>query len=267
MFACRLPAARRVDSVRARVRDQAIMSARRARGRSRANRPAAVVRGRPQRGRAGAVIQAAIARVRIEAVLKPNRLTRQVELRDLADEDLMALVRDGQARAFEIVFDRHAGPAFSLAYRMCGRRSLAEEVVQEAFLSLWRSGARYDRTRGSVRSWVMGVVHNRAIDALRRHVARDSREVADEGIAERLPAPELTELEAARREESDAVRGALGALPSEQRQVIELAYFGGFTHSQIAQMLDAPVGTVKGRMRLGLTKLRMSLGDQSRVAI
>jgi RNA polymerase sigma-70 factor (ECF subfamily) len=213
------------------------------------------------------VIHPAIARVRIQAVFKPNRLTRQVDPRDLADEDLMALVRDGHARAFEVVFDRHAGPAFSLAYRMCGRRVLAEEVVQEAFLSLWRSGARYDRTRGSVRSWVLGVVHNRAIDALRRHTARDSRDVADEGITERLPAPELTEVEAARREESDAVRGALGALPPEQRQVIELAYFGGFTHSQIAEMLGAPVGTVKGRMRLGLSKMRLTLGDPSEVAV
>jgi RNA polymerase sigma-70 factor, ECF subfamily len=190
---------------------------------------------------------------------------RQVDLRDLADEDLMLLVRDGDARAFEIVFDRHAGPAFSLAYRMCGRRPLAEDVVQEAFISLWRSGARYDRARGSVRSWVLGVVHNRAIDALRRHVTRDSRDVVDEGIAERLPAPELTEVEVARREESRAVRGALSALPAEQRQVIELAYFGGFTHTQIADMLGAPVGTVKGRMRLGLSKMRLALGDPSEV--
>src|SRR6202022_3286755 len=166
MFACGLPATRRIGTVRARVRDQAIMSARRARGRSRTDR-------------AGTVIRPALARVRIKAVFKPNRLTRQVDLRDLADEDLMALVRDGHGRAFEVVFDRHAGPAFSLAYRMCGRRVLAEEVVQEAFLSLWRSGARYDRTRGSVRSWVLGVVHNRAIDALRRHVARERRDVAD----------------------------------------------------------------------------------------
>src|SRR5207244_2539775 len=98
------------------------------------------------------------------------RPLRQADLRDLADEDLMALVAEGQSRPFEIVFDRHAGPAFSLAYRMCGRRALAEEIVQEAFMSLWRSGARYDRSRGSVRSWVLGVVHNRAIDALRRHV-------------------------------------------------------------------------------------------------
>jgi RNA polymerase sigma-70 factor (ECF subfamily) len=149
---------------------------------------------------------------------------------------------------------------------MCGRRAMAEEVVQEAFLSLWRSGARYDRTRGSVRSWVLGVVHNRAIDALRRHLARDSRNVADDGIIERMAAPELTDAEAARREQSQAVRGALGGLPSEQRQVIELAYFGGFTHSQIAEMLGTPVGTIKGRMRLGLTKMRVVLGDPSEVA-
>ena len=116
-----------------------------------------------------------------------------------------------------------------------------------------------------MRSWVLGVVHNRAIDALRRHVTRDSRDVADAGIAERLPAPELTEVEAARREESRAVRSALSALPAEQRQVIELAYFGGFTHTQIADMLGAPVGTVKGRMRLGLSKMRLALGEPSEV--
>jgi len=174
----------------------------------------------------------------------------------------MALARGGDARAFEVVFDRHAGPAFSLAYRMCGRRGLAEDVVQEAFLSVWRSGARYDRARGSVRSWVLSVVHNRAIDALRRHEARQARDVVDDTIAERLPARELTDAEAARREESRAVRGALGELPAEQRKVIELAYFGGFTHSQIAEMLGMPIGTVKGRMRLGLSKMRLSLLEE-----
>jgi RNA polymerase sigma-70 factor, ECF subfamily len=213
-----------------------------------------------------AVIRLRLAHVRISAVFRAPRLMRHADLRDLADEELMALVGDGQARAFEIVFDRHAGPAFSLAYRMCGRRGVAEEVVQEAFLSIWRSGARFDPTRGSVRSWVLGVVHNRSIDALRRHTARDSRDVADEGIAERMPAAELTDVEVARREESDAVRGALEALPPEQRQVIELAYFGGFTHSQIANMLGTPVGTIKGRMRLGLTKMRGALSQPSEVA-
>jgi RNA polymerase sigma-70 factor (ECF subfamily) len=182
-------------------------------------------------------------------------------LLSVADEDLMQLVHDGDPGAFEVVFDRHGDAAFSLAYRMCGRRAMAEDVVQEAFVSLWRSGARYDRARGSVRSWVLSVVHNRAIDAFRRDVARTSRDVPDEGLAERMPATERTEVEVERRDEAQQVRTALGELPPEQRQVIELAYFGDFSHTQIAEMLKLPAGTVKGRMRLGLTKLRVLLGD------
>ena len=104
--------------------------------------------------------------------------------------------------AFEIVLERHADAAFSLAYRMVGRRSLAEDVVQEAFLSAWRSGTRYDRTRGGVRAWILGIVHNRAVDTLRRDGARERRNVTDEGLEERLEAPELTEVEAARREDA-----------------------------------------------------------------
>ena len=173
----------------------------------------------------------------------------------------MALVREGDPRAFEVIFDRHSGPAFSLAYRMCGRRAMAEDVVQEAFLSLWRTGARYDRRRGSVRNWVLGVVHNRAIDAFRKGLIRDSRNVTDEGLAERLPAGDETDVEVVRRQEAAHVRSALGQLPDDQRQVIELAYFGGFSHTKIAEMLGLPPGTVKGRMRLGLTKMRMALGD------
>jgi len=194
-------------------------------------------------------------------LFKTPASSRRRDLVSLADEDLMELVSDGEARAFEIIFDRHSGPAFSLAYRMCGRRSMAEDVVQEAFLSLWRSGGRYDRRRGSVRNWVLGVVHNRAIDAFRRGVVREGRNVSDEGLAEQLPAAERTEIEVARRDEASQVRGELGKLPAEQRQVIELAYFGGFTHTEIAEMLTLPAGTVKGRMRLGLTKMRIALGD------
>jgi RNA polymerase sigma-70 factor (ECF subfamily) len=173
----------------------------------------------------------------------------------------MALVQTGEPRAFEVIFDRHSGAAFSLAYRMCGRRTMAEDVVQDAFLSVWRTGARYDRRRGSVRNWILGVVHNRAIDAFRRGAVRDSRNVPDDGLAERLPATERTDAEVARRDDARQVREALDDLPAEQRQVIELAYFGGFTHTQISEMLTVPAGTVKGRMRLGLTKLRMTLGD------
>src|SRR3954471_15118138 len=123
-------------------------------------------------------------------------------LRDLADEDLMQLVRRGDARAFEVLYDRHSGVAFSLAYRMVGTRATAEEVVQEGFLALWRSGARYDRARGSVRTWILGIVHNRAIDVLRRSAVRDRGRVSDERVEETLAAPERTELEVARRDEA-----------------------------------------------------------------
>jgi RNA polymerase sigma-70 factor (ECF subfamily) len=195
------------------------------------------------------------------------RFRRPVDLRGLADEELMELVDQGEMRAFEVVFDRHAGAAYSLAFRMCGRRAMAEDIVQEAFLSLWRSGSGYDRARGSVRSWVLSAVHNRAIDQLRRAGTKTGRDVHDDGIAERLPALEATDAEVERRDQAGRVRGALGELPPDQRRVIELAYFGGLTHSQIADMLDLPPGTVKGRMRLGLTKMRSALGEAERVAL
>jgi RNA polymerase sigma-70 factor (ECF subfamily) len=180
---------------------------------------------------------------------------------ELPDEKLMALVREGDSHAFEIVFDRHGGVAFSLAYRMCGRRALAEDIVQEAFLSLWRTGARYDPSRGSVRSWVLSAVHNRAIDAFRRESIREGKTVADEGLSERIEEPVRTAEEVERRDEAREIRTALDSLPSEQRRVIELAYFGGFSHSEIAEQLGLPAGTVKGRMRLGLSKLRLVVGD------
>jgi RNA polymerase sigma-70 factor (ECF subfamily) len=183
------------------------------------------------------------------------------QLSSLADEDLMQLVRRADPDAFAVVYERHSGAAYSLAYRMTGTRGAAEDVTQEAFISVWRSGARFDRNRGSVRSWVLGIVHHRAIDALRRGKVRDRPRVDDENAAEKLEAPENTELEVARRDEAATVRRAMEVLPSEQVQVIELAYFGGFTHTEIADMLDTPVGTVKGRMRLGLKKLRAELGS------
>ena len=184
-----------------------------------------------------------------------------LDLRSLADEELMQLVRRGDARAFEVIYERHSPAAFSLAYRMMGTRAGAEDVTQDAFLSMWRSGARYDRARGSVRTWVLGIVHHRAIDALRRATVHDRRRASDEGIEERFESEVRTDAEAARREEAGTVRAALQSLPSDQSQVIELAYFGGFTHTEIADMLDAPVGTVKGRMRLGLKKMRAQLGE------
>jgi RNA polymerase sigma-70 factor, ECF subfamily len=181
------------------------------------------------------------------------------EIQALADEELMLLVQGADPRAFEVLYDRHGGAAFSLAYRMVGNRTAAEDIVQEAFLSIWRSRIRFQRERGSVRTWVLGIVHHRAIDALRRNVVHERRRASAEGIEERFEAKELTDVEAARREEAQTLRAALENLPDDQSRVIELAYFGGFTHTQIAEILEQPVGTIKGRMRLGLEKMRRTL--------
>jgi RNA polymerase sigma-70 factor, ECF subfamily len=183
------------------------------------------------------------------------------DIRNLADEEVMVLVGDGDPRAFELLYDRHGGAAFSLAYRMVGNRVTAEDITQEAFLSIWRSRLRYDQSRASVRTWVLGIVHNRAIDALRRGGVHERRRAPLDGVEERHEARERTDVEAARREEARSVRTALDTLPNEQRHTIELAYFGGFTHSQIADLLGEPIGTVKGRMRLGLDKLRRQLAE------
>lgn len=190
---------------------------------------------------------------------KTSHSPRPAGLSQLGDEDLMRLVARGEARAFEVVYERHSTAAFSLAYRICGIRAAAEEVAQESFLAIWRGAASYDRARGSARSWILGVVHNRAIDAIRRATAHDHRRAGDEQAAELIEAPERTEVEIARREDARSMRALVDALPKDQRRVIELAYFGGFTQEQIAGLLDAPLGTVKSRMRLGLEKMRASI--------
>jgi RNA polymerase sigma-70 factor, ECF subfamily len=186
---------------------------------------------------------------------------RRAALGALADEDLVVLVRARDADAFEVIFDRHAGVAYSLARRMCGDPELAEEVVQEAFLALWRGVGSYQPGRGSLRNWLLGGVRNRMIDvfrARRRSVPVVGSSAGDEAAAA-VPGRADTEAEAISRAEAREIRSALEQLPDEQRRVIELSYFGGLSHSEIASMLDVPAGTVKGRMRLGLGKLRATL--------
>src|SRR5215216_7129287 len=131
------------------------------------------------------------------------------DIRNLADEEVMQLVGDGNAQAFEVLYDRHGGAAYSLAYRMVGNRLTAEDITQEGFLSIWRSRMRYDPSRGSVRTWVLGIVHNRTIDALRRGSVHERRREQFEGVEERYEARERTDVEAARREEARSVRTAL----------------------------------------------------------
>ena len=186
------------------------------------------------------------------------------ELQRLADEDLMPLVDGKDPLAFEVFYDRHGGAAYSLAYRIVGDRTAAEDVTQEAFLSIWRSGARFDRARGSVRAWTLGIVRNRAIDAAPQAspAARPSWHPDDEERARAQPprtSSPTRRRSGARR--PGASGGATRVLPDEQSQVIELAYFGGFSHSEIAEMLSEPLGTIKGRMRLGMEKIRATLAE------
>lgn len=171
----------------------------------------------------------------------------------------MSCMAEGDVRAFAVLYHRHLRAAVALAIQMCARRAVAEEVVQEAFLSFWRSRASFDRRRGSVRTWVLGIVRNRAIDVLRQSGVHEIATTSDQGLAELLEANELTEREVGMRERARALRAALDGLPPEQSRVIALAFYGGYSHSEIASMLDTPVGTVKGRMRLGLRKMAVSV--------
>jgi len=187
---------------------------------------------------------------------------RREKAERLADEELMPLIGEKDPEAFEVFYDRHGGVAYSLAYRIVGEKAAAEDVTQEAFISIWKSGARFDRARGSVRSWMLSIVRNRAIDALRSRAGKAPKLTFDDDAAlEQRPAEELTEEEAMRNETAGELRGALGELPGEQSKVIELAYFGGFSQSEISRMLGVPLGTVKGRMRLGLEKIRGELAE------
>lgn len=172
----------------------------------------------------------------------------------------MPLIGEKNSEAFEVFYDRHGGIAYSLAYRIVGERTAAEDVTQEAFVSIWRSGGRYDRARGSVRSWTLGIVRNRAIDTLRGKSASAPKLTFDvEATLEQRPSSDRTDGEAMHRETAGEIREALNQLPGEQSKVIQLAYFGGFSQSEIATMLSLPLGTVKGRMRLGMEKIRTEM--------
>lgn len=157
----------------------------------------------------------------------------------------------------EALYDAHHRQAIGLAYRILGDLGDAEEVVQEVFLSAWRSGHTYDPARGTTHTWILSMVRNRCIDVLR---ARRRRPV--QPLAEGVDPPDASDVvaEAASNVDAEAARQALNALPPEQKQAIELAYFGGLSHTEIATQLAAPIGTVKGRIRLGLDRLRIALG-------
>jgi RNA polymerase sigma-70 factor (ECF subfamily) len=173
----------------------------------------------------------------------------------LADEDLISLVEAADAEAFATLYDRHSRAAFSLAYRMMGERQASEDLMQDAFLKVWRSAKSYRAERGSVRTWILSIVHNRGIDQIRSQASRRRTQDKIEASAPRSQ-PSEAFAETLRNSQRDQVREALNTLPPEQLKILELAYFSGYTHVEISDLLRLPLGTVKGRMRLGLKKIR-----------
>jgi len=177
---------------------------------------------------------------------------------DEADRAVLARLADGELDALEDLYDRYKTMAYSIAYRITNDATLAEDVVQDAFLGAWRNAARYIEGRGSVKTWLLSIVHHRAIDAVRRR--RPTSELPDL----ELPPPAAFTLpdvwaDVAAILDAETVRAALGALSDVQREAIELAYFGGMTQQEIADRTATPLGTVKSRMRLGLLAMRRNL--------
>lgn len=173
------------------------------------------------------------------------------------DEELIASIQRKDVQALEMLYDRHRIQAYSLALRMLNSPGDAEDVVQESFLSIWRSASTYRSDRNSGRSWLLSIVHHRTIDKLRGRQSRIQGVELEEGINTADAQDVLKEV--INNLVGSDVQSALEQLPPDQRKTIELAYFRGYTHTQIAELMQVPLGTVKGRMRIGLHKLRALL--------
>ncbi len=169
------------------------------------------------------------------------------------DGELLDRITAGDTAAFEALYDRHSRVAFGLAYRIVGEPGLAEDTVQDAFLTVWRQAATYGSTRGSVRSWLLAIVHHRAVDYVRHRHDERHQDIEDMTV---VPDTTDTGEQARLNVEGEQVRKALAQLPPDQQRSLTLAYFGGLTHDEIARQLGVPLGTVKGRLRIGLQKLR-----------
>jgi RNA polymerase sigma-70 factor (ECF subfamily) len=178
---------------------------------------------------------------------------------ELDDARLGAAMAGGQVDALAELYDRYGSLAYSVAIRVLGDPGRAEDVVQEVFLKLWNSASRFDAGRGSLRTWILTAVRNRSIDHLRGRAAheREEAELTTDAVATAAGSDPWRELSLAL--EREAIREALATLPTEQRQAVELAYWGGYSHREIAEMARVPLSTVKGRMRLALEKLHSYL--------
>ena len=183
---------------------------------------------------------------------------RVATVADDADRAVLERIARGELGALDDLYERYKTMSYSIAYRITNDATLAEDVVQEAFLGAWRNAARYIERRGSVKTWLLSIVHHRAIDAVRRRRATVELPERDEAPPQALRLPDIWS-EVSATLDADEVRAALGALTDVQREAIELAYFGGLTQVEIAEKTGAPLGTVKSRMRLGLLAMRKVL--------
>jgi RNA polymerase sigma-70 factor (ECF subfamily) len=174
------------------------------------------------------------------------------------DHVLIAAIAQGDSSALETLYDRYSSVVYRMALRMLKNRELAEEVVQEVFWRVWRRSASFDIERGRVAQWLFGIAHNLCIDELRRMRARPTQvyEDVDHPVIQQLADDQIDVPEAAWAfEQRRVIRDALDHLPDTQREAVELAYFGGLSHQEIATKLNRPLGTIKTRVRLGLQKL------------
>ena len=180
-----------------------------------------------------------------------------------SEAELMRQVAAGEIGGLETLYDRYHTMAYALALRITAETGLAEDVVQDSFLGVWRNAGRYTETKGSVRGWLLAIVRHRAIDAMRRQRAGVALgDEVDETLPAALTLPDIWP-EVAGRLDAQQVRRALTALPPAQREVIELAYFDGLTQREVAERTGAPLGTVKSRMRLGLVSMRQQLAREN----
>jgi RNA polymerase sigma-70 factor (ECF subfamily) len=177
---------------------------------------------------------------------------------DDADREVLAWVAAGRLEALEELYDRYRTMAYSIALRITADPTAAEDVVQDAFLGAWRNAARYAEGRGSVKTWLLAIVHHRAVDAVRRRRPTTDLPERDEVPPSSLTIPDVW-AEVAGRLDREEVRAALGSISDVQREALELAYFGGLTQQEIAARTGTPLGTVKSRMRLGLLAMRQGL--------
>lgn len=205
---------------------------------------------------------------------RPSTATRtpSAAREELVDEELVRGVVDGAGAAFAALYDRYGRRAYSLARRVCADDGLAEDVVQEAFLAFWRAPDRFDPQRGRFSTWMLTLVHHRAVDAVRRQSAIGRRTVPplENGEERSAPAGPGADLDALVAVEAGQIRAALDRLPPDQRTALALAYFGGFTQREVAAQLGVPLGTVKSRMFTGIRRLRDLLGptfDDRRAAV